>query len=92
MTSLKPIVPYKNAKSTNRYINIGNFVYAGVDYEEIVKQAQQEADIILWDGRNNDFPFICSDLHLILVAPLRPGDETTHHPGEVVLRIAEIVD
>ncbi|MGK7958432.1 MAG: cyclic 2,3-diphosphoglycerate synthase [Crocosphaera sp.] len=73
------------------HINVGNIVYAGVDYEKIVQQAQQEADIILWDGGNNDFPFIRPDLHLVLVDPLRPGDETTHHPGEVVLRMADIV-
>ncbi|MDJ0660451.1 MAG: cyclic 2,3-diphosphoglycerate synthase [Crocosphaera sp.] len=73
------------------HINVGNIVYAGVDYEQIVQQAQQEADIILWDGGNNDFPFIRPDLHLVLVDPLRPGDETTHHPGEVVLRMADIV-
>ena len=72
------------------HLDIGNIVYAGVDYELIVKQAEQEADIILWDGGNNDFPFIQPDLHLVLVDPLRPGDETTHHPGEVVLRMADI--
>ncbi len=73
------------------HINVGNIVYAGVDYEKIVQQAQQEADVILWDGGNNDFPFICPDLHLVLVDPLRSGDETSHHPGEVVLRMADIV-
>ncbi len=73
------------------HLEIGNVVYAGVDYELIVKKAEQEADIILWDGGNNDFPFIKPDLHLVLVDPLRPGDETTHHPGEVVLRMADIV-
>lgn len=73
------------------HLDIGNIVYAGVDYELIVKQAEQEADIILWDGGNNDFPFIKPDLHLVLVDPLRAGDETTHHPGEVVLRMADIV-
>ncbi len=73
------------------HLEIGNIVYAGVDYGLIVKQAEQEADIILWDGGNNDFPFIQPDLHLVLVDPLRPGNETTHHPGEVVLRMADIV-
>ncbi len=72
------------------HLEVGNIVYAGVDYELIIKQAEQEADIILWDGGNNDFPFIQPDLHLVLVDPLRPGDETTHHPGEVVLRMADI--
>ncbi len=73
------------------HLEIGNIVYAGVDYGLIVQKAEQEADIILWDGGNNDFPFIKPDLHLVLVDPLRPGDETTHHPGEVVLRMADIV-
>ena len=73
------------------HLAIGNIVYAGVDYEKIVQKAQEEADIILWDGGNNDFPFIQPDLHIVLVDPLRPGDETTHHPGEVVLRMADIV-
>ena len=73
------------------HLEIGNIVYAGVDYELIVQKAEQEADIILWDGGNNDFPFIQPDLHLVLVDPLRAGDETTHHPGEVVLRMADIV-
>ena len=73
------------------HLAIGNIVYAGVDYAKIVAQAQGEADIILWDGGNNDFPFIRPDLHLVLVDPLRPGNETSHHPGEAVLRMADIV-
>ncbi|MDJ0715523.1 MAG: cyclic 2,3-diphosphoglycerate synthase [Prochloraceae cyanobacterium] len=72
------------------HLEMGNIVYAGVDYELIVQKAEREADIILWDGGNNDFPFIKPDLHLVLVDPLRPGHETTHHPGEVVLRMADI--
>jgi predicted GTPase len=72
------------------HLRIGNIVYAGVDYARIVRQAEAEADIILWDGGNNDFPFIRPDLHLVLVDPLRPGNETTHHPGEAVLRMADI--
>ncbi|WP_455366715.1 hypothetical protein, partial [Kaarinaea lacus] len=58
---------------------------------EIVARAEAEADVLLWDGGNNDFPFIRPDLHLVLVDPLRPGNETTHHPGEAVLRMADIV-
>jgi len=73
------------------HIALGNMVYAGVDYARITAQAESEADIILWDGGNNDFPFIRPDLHIVLVDPLRPGDETTHHPGEAVLRMADIV-
>jgi predicted GTPase len=73
------------------HLAIGNIVYAGVDYAKIVAQAQREADIILWDGGNNDFPFIRPDLHLVMVDPLRPGNESSHHPGEAVLRMADIV-
>jgi predicted GTPase len=73
------------------HLDMGNIVYAGVDYARIVSRAEQEADMIVWDGGNNDFPFIRPDLHLVLVDPLRAGDETTHHPGEVVLRMADIV-
>jgi predicted GTPase len=73
------------------HLALGNLVYAGVDYEAIVRQAEQEADILLWDGGNNDFPFIRPNLHLVLVDPLREGDETTHHPGEAVLRMADVV-
>jgi predicted GTPase len=73
------------------HLDIGNIVYAGVDYAKIVAQAEIEADVILWDGGNNDFPFIRPDLHIVLVDPLRAGNETTHHPGEAVLRTADIV-
>ncbi|TVQ49474.1 MAG: GTPase [Gloeocapsa sp. DLM2.Bin57] len=73
------------------HLAIGNRVYAGVDYGKIIALAEQEVDIILWDGGNNDFPFIKPDLHIVLVDPLRPGDETTHHPGESVLRMADLV-
>jgi predicted GTPase len=73
------------------HIAMGNVVFAGVDYARIVDLAAQESDLILWDGGNNDFPFVRPDLHLVLVDPLRAGHETTHHPGEVVLRMADIV-
>ena len=73
------------------HLALGSVVYAGVDYVEIVRQAETEADVILWDGGNNDFPFIRPDLHIVLVDPLRPGHENTHHPGEAVLRMADIV-
>jgi len=73
------------------HLQLGNIVYAGVDYAAIVAQAEDEADIILWDGGNNDFPFIVPDLHIVLVDPLRPGHETTYFPGETVLRMADII-
>jgi predicted GTPase len=73
------------------HLQLGNIVYAGVDYAGIVAQAEEEADIILWDGGNNDFPFIAPDLHIVLVDPLRPGHETAYYPGETVLRMADII-
>ena len=73
------------------HLALGNLVFAGVDYREILAQAEAEADIILWDGGNNDFPFLRPDLLLVLVDPLRPGNEDTHHPGETVLRMADLV-
>ncbi len=73
------------------HLSLGNVVYAGVDYSKIVKRAQMESDILLWDGGNNDFSFIWPDLQISLVDPLRPGHETTHHPGESVLRMADIL-
>jgi predicted GTPase len=73
------------------HLMLGNVVYAGVDYAEIVLRAESEVDVILWDGGNNDFSFIRPDLHIVMVDPLRPGHETTHHPGEAVLRTADII-
>jgi predicted GTPase len=73
------------------HLAAGNIVYAGVDYARILQQAETTADVILWDGGNNDFPFIRPDLHIVLVDPLRAGHETTHHPGEAVLRMADVV-
>jgi predicted GTPase len=73
------------------HIRAGNVVFAGVDYARILRLAEKEADIIVWDGGNNDFPFVRPDLQIVLVDPLRPGHETTHHPGEAVLRTADIV-
>jgi len=73
------------------HLALGNLVFAGVDYGAILAQAEAEADVILWDGGNNDFPFLHPDLLLVLVDPLRPGNEDTHHPGETVLRMADLV-
>ncbi len=73
------------------HLALGNRVYAGIDYAEIVARAEEEADVILWDGGNNDFSFVRPDLHIVLVDPLRPGNEATHHPGEAVLRMADII-
>jgi predicted GTPase len=73
------------------HVRNGFVVYAGVDYEAIVKAAEQEADILIWDGGNNDFPFLAPDLEIVVVDPLRPGHETSYHPGEVNLRRADVV-
>lgn len=66
-------------------------VYAGVDYERILRQAEEEVDIILWDGGNNDLPFYETDLHIVVADPHRPGHELTYHPGEVNARAADVV-
>jgi predicted GTPase len=66
-------------------------MYAGVDYADIVHQAEQDADVLVWDGGNNDFPFVAPDLMITVVDPLRPGHEVSYHPGEVNLRSADII-
>jgi predicted GTPase len=73
------------------HIVSGNVIYAGVDYEAILNEAEKEADIILWDGGNNDLPFYKPDLHIVLVDPHRPGDELYYYPGETNLRMADVV-
>ncbi|MBL7161804.1 MAG: GTPase [Anaerolineales bacterium] len=65
-------------------------IYAGVDYEAILRQAEEEADIILWDGGNNDMSFYISDLSIVVADPHRPGHEVSYHPGEAVARLADI--
>jgi predicted GTPase len=69
----------------------GAVVFAGVDYEPIVRQAEREADVIVWDGGNNDLPMVRPDLEIVLVDPHRPGHETAYHPGEANLRRAHVV-
>ncbi len=73
------------------YVEMGAVIYAGVNYEAILRAAEQEADVIVWDGGNNDIPFIASDLHLVVVDPHRPGNELRYHPGETNLRMASAV-
>lgn len=73
------------------YVERGAVIYAGVDYEAILRQAEAEADIIIWDGGNNDFPFYKSDLHIVVTDPHRPGHELRYHPGETNLRLADVV-
>ena len=73
------------------HITHGTVVYAGVDYEKILRQAEEEADVILWDGGNNDTSFYASDLEIVVVDPHRPGHELSYFPGEVNLRRADAV-
>jgi len=74
-----------------QHIEAGHVVYAGVDYEKILTTAEEEADVVLWDGGNNELPFFEPDLHFVLADPHRPGDEITYHPGEANLRSADYV-
>ena len=73
------------------HIDRGVIVYAGVDYEQILRAAEQEADVILWDGGNNDMSFYRPDLNIVVVDPHRPGHEVSYHPGEASLRMADVV-
>lgn len=72
-------------------VELGMVMYAGVDYADILEQAQQEADVIVWDGGNNDFPFYEPDLLITVTDPLRAGHELGYHPGETNLRMADVV-
>jgi predicted GTPase len=69
----------------------GSIVYAGVDYGEILALAQKEADVVIWDGGNNDLPFYSPNVHITVADPLRVGHETSYHPGETNLRMADVV-
>jgi predicted GTPase len=73
------------------WVAAGAVIFAGVDYAAILAAAESAADVLVWDGGNNDFPFLRPDLHLVLVDALRPDQLTTHHPGEAVLRMADVV-
>jgi predicted GTPase len=72
------------------HIAAGHPIFAGVDYARIVELAEAEGQVILWEGGNNDYPFLRPDLHIVLADALRPGQETSHHPGEAVLRMADV--
>lgn len=72
-------------------INMGVILYAGVDYGKILEQAETEADVITWDGGNNDFPFYKPDLLIVIADPHRPGHEISYYPGETNLRMADVV-
>ena len=73
------------------HITSGTIIYAGVDYGDILEQAQAECDVLLWDGGNNDLPFYKPDLNIVVADPLRAGHETSYYPGEVNLRMADVI-
>jgi predicted GTPase len=73
------------------HIALGSIVFAGIDYGDILALAEKEADVILWDGGNNDLPFYVPDVHITVADPLRVGHETSYHPGEANLRMADVV-
>jgi predicted GTPase len=73
------------------HLAAGTVVYAGVDYQAILAQAQAEAEVLLWDGGNNDLPFFRPDLHIVVADPLRAGHESSYHPGEANVRAADVV-
>ena len=73
------------------HLDRGNILYAGVDYQEILNKAEEDVDIIVWDGGNNDFPFYRPDLHIVVTDPHRAGHEMTYYPGEANLRMADVV-
>jgi predicted GTPase len=73
------------------HVAAGNVIYAGVDYEAILREAEKEADVILWDGGNNDFSFYKADLYVTVADPHRPGNGLVYYPGEVNLRLADVV-
>ena len=73
------------------HLDNGVIVYAGVDYEAILREAEKEVDVVLWDGGNNDFPFYKPDLLITVADPLRPGHESAYYPGEVNVRMADVV-
>jgi predicted GTPase len=73
------------------HITTGTIIYAGVDYGDILAQAQEECDVLLWDGGNNDLPFYKPTVHIVVADPLRVGHETSYHPGEANLRMADVI-
>ena len=73
------------------HLDRGTIVYAGIDYAEILRQAEREADVIVWDGGNNDISFFKPDLQIVVADPHRPGHERTYHPGETNVRLADVV-
>jgi len=73
------------------HIESGNLLFAGIDYEQILRAAEKEADVVLWDGGNNDTPFFAPDLHITVADPHRPGHELAYYPGETNFRMADVI-
>ena len=90
-TTSTPAPHRRGARGVRAAREMGMVMYAGVDYGRILEQAQAEADVIVWDGGNNDFPFFAADLMITVVDPLRAGHELSYHPGETNLRLADVV-
>ena len=84
-------VTVEEREEYEHHIANGTVVYAGVDYQAILECAELEADVVLWDGGNNDLPFFRPTIHIVVADPLRAGDETSYHPGETNLRMADVV-
>ncbi len=82
---------FEEREEYESHVDEGTVVYAGIDYAAILQRAAQEADVVFWDGGNNDWPFFKPDVWVTLTDPLRPGHETSHFPGEVNLRAAHLV-
>ena len=84
-------VTVEEREEYEHHIANGTVVYAGVDYQAILECAELEADVVLWDGGNNDLPFFRPTIHIVVADPLRAGDETSYHPGEANLRMADVI-
>mgnify|MGYP000023417729 CR=1 FL=1 len=84
-------VTFEEREEYEHYIEMGFVVYAGVDYEKILREAEKEADVILWDGGNNDYPFYKPDLFVVVADALRPGHELTYWPGSANTRMADVI-
>jgi predicted GTPase len=84
-------VTVEEREEYEHHIASGTVVYAGVDYQAILEQAESEADVVLWDGGNNDLPFFRPTIDIVVADPLRAGDETSYHPGETNLLMADVV-
>jgi predicted GTPase len=86
----RPHCTIEEMEEYEAHIVSGSVVYAGVDYAAILKEVEADADVILWDGGNNDLPFYRPDLHVVVADPLRLGNELTYYPGEANLRMADV--